>query len=103
LHSPLRRGGSAQRDRVQRGVHLPVAIDLHDDIETIGNGGLIPAQCRTANTLILFVTDDSHASIGTVVGGEISAFVKAVVIDEVDAIDFGSDHRNDLQDRLQTL
>ncbi len=80
-------------------VHLPVAVDLDEDVEAVGERLPITCKDSAADAAVDGVTEHLHAPVGRLLLDELARLVGAGVVDTVDRLDAGSDavdHRQDM-------
>jgi hypothetical protein len=77
-----------QETRQQRGVHLPVPVNLDDDLSPVLERGAETGERCTADPLILLVADHSDARIAALFFDESPALIRTSVIHAVDSVRF---------------
>ena len=95
--------GLPARDRMDqrrhlRRVHLPVGIDLDDDVGAAPDGVAHAGEERAADALVEAVHQRHHARVAASVRDLNAGALRAAVIDHHDQVDLGADGRDHRQD-----
>src|SRR5262249_30920484 len=90
-------GDDGAREAVDhRGIHLPVAVDLDDDVRAVGKRFAVPSHHRATDALVLRVAKHAHARIRALLLDQIATLLGTEVVDGIDALDFEPDASDDL-------
>ena len=80
------------------GVHLAVAVDLHDDGGAVVEGQAVAGEGRAAHALVFLVEGHAHPRVAALPGDVIAAALGALVVHDVDRGALGADAAQDVED-----